>query len=303
VGDSLKRPLPISSGIEVQEEPRSVSRRAFWLLGALVTVIVLGYFPVLKELGRDWLRDPNYSHGALIPLISGYLVYRQWGALRSPPARPSSVGLVGVLIGGGLLVVGSAGAEVFTQRVSLVVVLASSVLTLAGWRKLGMVSFPLALLLLAIPLPYVIYYGLTAPMQALAAKVAISGLQLMGVPAASQGNIIHLPETTLEVAQACSGIRSLYSFLTLGALAAYLTPIPIPLRVLVFALAIPLSVAGNAVRVWATGVGAYLIGPEVAEGTVHDAFGLITIFGALAIFWLVRTGVKQLWLSGSPSSS
>ena len=158
-------------------------------------------------------------------------------------------------------------------------------------------GFPLAFLLLAIPLPYVIYYGITAPLQTFAAKCAIVGLKVVGVPAVAQGNMIHLPETSLEVAEACSGIRSLYAFLALGALLAHSMPIPLWGRLLVFASTIPLSVAGNAVRVWGSGLGAYLIGPETTKGTVHELFGLITFSVALGLFVLFRKGARNLWPS------
>jgi len=168
-------------------------------------------------------------------------------------------------------------------------------LLLFGWRRFTLALFPIAFLLLAIPLPYVLYYGLTAPLQALAAKFAVSGLEVLGVPVFAQGNVLHLPETSLEVAEACSGIRSLYAFLAIGALVAYFTRIPWPGRVLIFALAIPLSVAGNAFRVWGSGLGAYLVGPEVTRGTVHELFGLLVFIVSLGILILIKRGARSLW--------
>ncbi len=200
----------------------------------------------------------------------------------------------------GLLVVGTAGAEVFTQRVSLVALMGSAVLFLLGWRWLGAAAFPIALLLLAIPLPYLIYYTLTSPMQALAAKIAVIGLKVTGIPVVAQGNMLHLPENlSLEVAEACSGIRSLYAFLALGALIAYFTPLPLLGRILVFLATIPLSVLANSFRVWASSLGAYLVGPEVTKGIVHELFGLLVFVTALALFFLVRKGVRSLWPSAS----
>ena len=194
---------------------------------------------------------------------------------------------------------GVAGAEVFTQRVSFLVFLVSTVLFLGGWGWLRATAFPIGFLLLAIPLPYVIYYGLTGPLQGFAAKCAVAGLRWTGVPALSQGNIIHLPNTSLEVAEACSGIRSLYAFLALGALLARSMSIPTWGRALVFLSTIPLSVAANAVRVWGTGIGAYVVGPEAAEGTVHELFGLVIFAGAIAFFLVLRKGARILWPSAS----
>jgi exosortase len=260
---------------------------------------------ILRELVRDWIRDPNYSHGFLIPVISGYLVWGNRHEFKRTRLSPASLGILGLILAMGVLVLGTAGAEVFTQRVSLIATLASLVLLLYGWRYLGLVAFPLAFLLLAIPLPYVIYYGLTAPMQALAAKCAVWGLSGIGVQALGQGNTIHLAHTSLEVAEACSGIRSLYAFLAVGALVAYFTAIPLWGRLLVFLAAIPLSMAGNALRVWASGLGAHLIGPEATEGTVHELFGLLVFVVSLGVFMLIRQAARNLWSSAplSPSSS
>jgi exosortase len=115
----------------------------------------------------------------------------------------------------------------------------------------------------------------------------------------AQGNIIHLPETSLEVAEACSGIRSLYAFLALGALMAYSMSIPFWGKLLVFLSTIPLSIAANAVRVWGSGIGAHLFGPKAVQGTVHELFGVVIFAGAILVFLTVRKGARVLWPSAS----
>ena len=294
--------------VEVAESPSvSLPKSQLRFIGPLgvLAALCLAYAPVLTELARDWIRDANYHHGFLIPLISAYLVWNYRQDLRQASRSPSIIGLAGILVAAALLILGSAGAEVFTQRVSFLVLLASLVLFLYGRQHFRMLLFPIALLFLAIPLPYVIYYGLTAPMQTLAAKIAVFGLQIVGVPALGQGNMIHLPATSLEVAEACSGIRSLYAFLAVGALVAYATSVPLIGRLVIFLLAIPLSVAGNAARVWGTGLGAHFVGPEAAHGTVHELFGVFVFVISLVVFLLLRQAVRKLWSSDqlSPSSS
>ena len=174
--------------------------------GVLLAVAVV-YAPILASLASDWIRDPNYSHGILIPLVSVFLLRSRWRELSTMPREPSNLGLLAIILALGLLIVGTAAEEVFTQRVSFVALLAAVVLFLGGWRLLGRVAFPVSFLLFAVPLPYVFYYTLTGSMQHFAARGAVHGLQMIGVPAMIQGNIIHLPDTSLEVAAACSGIR------------------------------------------------------------------------------------------------
>ncbi|MFB3908275.1 MAG: exosortase/archaeosortase family protein [Candidatus Eisenbacteria bacterium] len=270
---------------------------------ALIAAIVVAYVPVLFELGRDWLRDPNYHHGILIPLISGYLIWKHKKALNTLSARPAWFGLAGLLISAALLLLGSAASEVFTQRVSLVLLLASLAIYLFGWRHLRLVGFPIAFLLLAIPLPYVIYYGLTAPMQAFAARCALAGLHLVGIPAVNQGNIIHLPEASLEVVEACSGIRSLYAFLAVGALLASSARMSAGWRVALFLTTIPVAIAGNALRVWGSGVQTWLFGPKATQGTLHEIFGLLVFAISLAVFLLIKKLAGYLCCSDGRSRS
>jgi exosortase len=267
--------------------------------GAVVLVVAAAYAQVLQDLVHDWIRDPNYSHGFLIPVVSMYLIWKQRQRLRSSTRSASNLGFIGILLAACCLIVGAAAAEVFTQRVSFVVLLVSIVVYILGWRWARAVAFPLGFLLFAIPLPYVIYYSVTGPMQGLAARCAVLGLRVVGVPALAQGNIIHLPQTSLEVAEACSGIRSLSAFLALGALLAHSMRIPVWGRCLVFLLTIPLSVAANAVRVWGSGLGAYLIGPRAAEGLVHELFGLVVFATALGLFVLLGKGAQRLWRSAA----
>lgn len=261
----------------------------------MLAVLLVVYTPILIEMVRDWIRDPNYNHGFLIPVVSLYLLWSNRRRLAELAPAPRSIGLLGVLLAAAMLVLGTAGAEVFTQRMSFLLVVAALVLFLYGWGHLRVAGFPIAFIFFAIPLPYVIYYGLTGPLQTLAAKLAVFGLKGAGVPAVVQGNMIHLPQTSLEVAEACSGIRSLYAFLAVGALVAQATPIPLWGRLCIFALTIPLSVAGNAVRVWGSGLGAYLIGPEATHGTVHELFGIVVFVVALGVFVLLKKIVGKLW--------
>jgi exosortase len=272
-----------------------------WMIAGLAAVVGAVYAPVLAGLFQDWIHDLNYSHGLLIPLVSGFFVWSRRRELAGIPLRPSALGLAGVVASAALLVLGTAGAETFTQRVSLIALLASLTVFLAGWGWLRKLAFPLAFLFFAVPMPYVLYYSLTGPMQAFAAKAAIAGLNAVGVPAVAQGNVIHLPETSLEVAEACSGIRSLYAFLALGALLARSLAVPLWGRLIVFLTTIPLSVAANAVRVWGSGIAAHLFGPQAAEGTPHELFGLVVFAAALGIFFLLRKGARSLW-SSEPSS-
>jgi len=199
-------------------------------------------------------------------------------------------GLILVALGLVLFVLANAAAEYFTLRLSLIVTLAGLVWLLFGRRFTSDIWFELAFLVFMIPLPYVIYYAATFPMQLFATKVTVAILHLIGMSAVQQGNIIHLPGYSLEVAEACSGLRSLISLLALGAVYARLTQKGIPRQLILFISTIPIAIAANIFRVTFTAVGAYAVSRELAEDFLHElsgmmvfvvAFIMLFIFGAI----------------------
>lgn len=268
------------------------------LIPAIFALLVLLYAPVIIGLAGEWYHDDNYSHGFLIPLISAYLIWKKRARLKELIDPSGDVGgLVLVLLGMAMFVLANAAAEYFTLRVSLVVTLFGLVWYLLGRAVATAAWFEILFLLFMIPLPYVLYYSLTFPMQLLATKVTVKLLNLIGMTAVRQGNIIHLPGYSLEVAEACSGLRSLISLLALGAVYARLTQKDLPRQIILFASTVPIAIAANIFRVFFTAVGAYAISRELAEDFLHTlsgmmvfvvAFIMLFIFGAI-----LKIGTKK----------
>jgi len=207
------------------------------------------YRAVLAKLVYDWINDGNYSHGFLIVPVAAYLVWERRKKLTATAIQPSVVGLV-LLVGSlATLIAGILGAELFLSRVSMIGVLAGVVLFTTGWRYLRVLMFPLAFLLLMIPIPAIIFNEIAFPLQLLASRCAEWTLSTAHIPVLREGNIIVLANTTLEVAEACSGIRSLISLVTLAIIYGYFTDDRIWSRVVLTLAAIPVAVAANAARV------------------------------------------------------
>jgi len=248
----------------------------------LFLLLLFAYLPVLVELVEDWYADPNYSHGFLILPISGFLIWKNRKNL-APVERPSSLGVV--ILGGGLLmlILASAAAEYFTIRFSFAMSVTGLGLFCLGWQNFRENWFSFFFLLFMIPIPGVIYYSATMPMQLLSSKMAYWALTLAGIPANLSGNIITLPNYRLEVAEACSGLRSLVTLMALGALYARLTLKGIWRPVFLFLATIPIAIAANIFRIFATGVGAHKISPKVAEDFLHEISGLLVFFAALVM--------------------
>ncbi len=253
-------------------------------LRLLVVVLYLGlFYGVFRRLVGQWYDDPNYSHGFLVPVVSAYLIWDRRDRWWDLPVRPNPLGAV--VLGGGLilLLVGMVGAELFLQNVSTVVVLVGLVWLLFGSGQLRELSFPLGFLLFYVPLPALILNQIAFPLQLFAARCAVATLHLFEVPVLREGNIIHLTGTTLEVAEACSGIRSLQALVALSTVFAYISQKSWPNRAVLVLMSIPIAIAVNALRVSGTGLIAEHYGVELAEGFYHSFAGWLVFVVAFAI--------------------
>ncbi|MGH9483404.1 MAG: exosortase/archaeosortase family protein, partial [Terriglobales bacterium] len=234
-----------------------------------LAALALVYIPVLVGLGQDWLTNPNYSHGFIIPVAVAFVIWQQRHQLRLLPRRPSAWGLALALFSQVVYLVGYLGAEFFLQRTSLLLLAAGGILYLYGAAQLRAHLFSLTLLLLAIPLPALIFNAIAFPLQLLASAWAAALLRLCTIPVFREGNILVLPQRTLDVAEACSGIRSLFSLLALGMLVAYFVPVRFWVRLGLVLSAVPIALAANAFRIAASGLLGRWFGPEASEGFFH----------------------------------
>ncbi len=260
----------------------------------LAAILALLYWPVLRDMSAQWWDDANYNHGFLIPLFSGFLIWRERRQLRAIPPSGSALGLPVLLGGIGLLLLGDIGAENFLTRSSLIVILAGLVLFLTGRATFRAVLFPLAYLFFMIPLPGILFYAITFPLQQIAAEQAAWTLDLLGVPVLLDGNIIHLSQISLGVTEACSGIRSLISLLAGAAAWAYLM-LPVGWSSVLFVLAaIPITILANAARVVATGLIGQWFGVEYASGFFHEFAGWVVYIFAFVCLMGVY-GLIHAW--------
>ena len=270
------------------------SRSALWLALVVAAFAVL-YHDVLARLVHDWYIDDNYSHGFLIVPIALYFAWERRARLAASVVRPSMAGLIVVVASLLVLAAGLLGAEFFLTRLSILGVLAGTVLFLYGWAHLRILAFPIAFLLLMIPIPVIIFNQVAFPLQLLASRFGEAALTLFGVPVLREGNVIVLATTTLEVAEACSGIRSLVSLLTLAIVYGYFMDSRITFRVALALAAIPIAIVANGVRVAGTGLAAHYVGPEAAEGFFHTFSGWLVFLVAFALLFVVQRLLARLF--------
>lgn len=296
-------------------EKRSLGN--LWIFALIAASVLFLYSSVIVNLVRQWWKDDNYSHGLLVPFLIALIVWQERSNLKRQISTPgTALGITIILSGLTVLLAGTLGAELFSQRISLLLVLSGIIVYLWGHRILSYLSVPFLLLFLAIPIPQIILNKLSFPLQLLATQAAQAGVSAFGISSTRKGNVIELipyGSTTpvgLEVVEACSGIRSLVTLITLAVVLAYFgrTPAgsqtggrPKVLRdrdlwrgALLVILAVPIALITNAARVFMTGLATYRFGAGVADSWWHDAFGWITFLFALFLLFASNLFLSRL---------
>lgn len=270
-----------------------------WKLWLLIAIVAALYGQILGKLLVQWFQDPNYGHGIFVPIFSGYLIWRKRVELNNVPLRPSSSGLLVLLFSLCLLFLGSLGAELFLTRISLLGVIVGLILCFAGASVLRLIAFPIAFLVLMVPLPAIIYNQIVFPLQLIASQISTTCLQRSAiVPVLREGNVLILPDSSLEVVEACSGIRSLMTLVTLGLAYAYVLERRLIWRSVLVIAMVPIAVLANAARVMMTALLVVEWGPTAAEGFWHSVSGLVIFFLAtlalLGLHALIKVSRRRL---------
>ena len=296
----------------------SIHIKKLWQPILTAAVLFFLYAAVLNKLAADWWTDDNYSHGLLVPFVIGYIIWLEFDKLKAA-CRTSAFLPGGILISLALLLLlgGTLGAELFTQRISLVLMLAGIIIYFWGAQLLKLLIVPFALLLLAIPIPQIIFNKIAFPLQIWASQMAVWGIRLFEVASVRKGNVIEiLPRgatqiVALEVVEACSGIRSLMTLITLALILSCFTrektggATPFwrnqnVWRSLVLMLsAFPIAILTNAARVTATGVLTYYYGKKATESVWHELSGWLVYVVALILLLTINFVLKKFKIQDS----
>ena len=259
-------------------------------------IIAAVYHQIISDMVSDWYRDENYSHGFLVPLIAGWFLWERREKLKEVVVAPSNIGLLVIFYSMLQLLIAWLGSEYFTMRSSLIILLAGMVLFWFGKAALKALALPIGYLIFMVPIPYIIYDSVAFPLKLFVTKFSVAFLKLIGVVVVREGNIIMFPTTTLEVADACSGIRSLMSLLALGVAYAFFSQDSSLKRLIVILSAIPIAILTNALRVIVTGILAQWWGSRAAEGFFHEFAGMVVFVLAMALLILVGAVLRRVRL-------
>ena len=269
----------------------------------LVGLAVL-YAPLVPELLGDWARSGDFSHGFAVPFVTLGLLWHRRRGIRAEPAEPSALGGALLALGIAVYLLGVAASEFTLQRASIVPVVGGWILLLWGRRRARHCVFPVVFLLFMIPPPALLWNAVSAPLQLFASRAAEGLLRVAGIGMVREGNVIHLAGCSLEVAHACSGLRSLVMLLALGALLAEGSvlgggrPFRRSSRVVLLLAAVPVAVAVNALRVAGTALAVSRFGPSAASGWAHELTGAAMFLVALAALIFTRRGLA--WVESRP---
>jgi exosortase len=251
-------------------------------IGWVSALLAVCYGPILERLVLQWNNDPDMGHGFFVPVCAGYIAWQKRGEIAGLVPKPNWWGLAVMLWGAVQLYIGTLGAEIFLSRTSLVISIIGAVWLLGGTRYLRIFAFPLFLLFFMVPIPAIIYNQITFPLQLLASRVAEDSISLLQIPVIREGNVLVLANQSLNVVEACSGIRSLLTLTFLSLVYGYFFERRTWVRVVLFLSTIPIAIIANAGRVTITGVFAQYK-PEYAEGLAHEAEGWVIFMVALVI--------------------
>ncbi|HWZ74961.1 MAG TPA: exosortase A [Candidatus Sulfotelmatobacter sp.] len=270
-----------------------MERNSLVRAAVLAILIALLYHKILVALVQQWLQDPNYSHGFFVPLFCGWILWKKRKNLKQVPVNQNWAGFVVILGALAILILGVLGAENFLSRTSFIFLLAGLIIYFRGWKLFRAVLFPWGVLFLMIPLPAIIFNEIALPLQFEASALASNMLSLVGIPVLREGNIIHLPSITLDVVEACSGLRSLVSLITLTVIYGYLFEARQWRRALLILSAVPIAVMANGLRIMGSGVLGEYWSPDKAEGFFHLFSGLLVFLVSIVLLLVVHGIVSR----------
>jgi len=257
----------------------------------LSALFLLLYFSTLRGLLEDWWNDPDYSHGMIVPFVAAYIVFRRREVMLRLPRRPMLMPAMALIfVSQVVFLAGYFGAEFFLQRSSIVVFVAGMIVLLLGWNYLRHLLLPLLLLELCIPLPAVLMNQITLPLQLLASVGAEAVLRTCGVSVYRTGNLLQMARQTLNVAEACSGIRSLVSLITLAVIMVSFTRLHWLARIVFIFSAAGVAIIANGIRVSAAGLLGYYVGMRYTIGLWH----LVEGWSVFVIAFLLLSGELKL---------
>ena len=254
------------------------------LLAALWLLVIA---PVVPSMVDTWFSHSDNSHAVLVPFISLYFTWSKRAELAETAKKGSFLGGLFLTLCLALFLISYIGGIAFGVRLMIVTSLIGLVWNCWGWSSLRVLAFPLGFLFFMVPIPDTLLNVVSFPLQLQATKISTWVISLFSIPVYREGNMLYFVQTQLEVAEACSGIRSIVALTMLSVLLAYMSDAGWPKKAFLVVCAIPVALLANVLRVSGTGILAHFYGDKVARGFLHDFSGLVVFLFGLAVMFLL----------------
>ena len=269
------------------------------VLATLVGFAVL-FFPTAAGLATAAWEDDDFSHCLLVPFVSGAILLSRRRSIAACSIGKHTLGVAALAVALVLFAVGRATNINVFQRVGMLGAIVAWILALLGGSVVWNNRFPFFFLVMAVPLPFDVYSQLSIRLRDLATRLSAGMLQVTGIPVFNDGNLLHVGDEDLKVADACSGIRSLLAIISVALLLGYLMEAGLVKGAIVAAVAVPVTLAVNAFRIYITAVALHSWEIDLREGTLHECMGFLTFALSLCLLWAAWWGVE--WVArGRPS--
>ena len=271
-----------------------VKKAETFLMSTLFLLFLIAYLPVWKRLVEAWSSNDEYSHGFLIIPVCMYILLRERRQIAQCQTAPSNWGVV-ILATGLFTYIFSYLAEILTlASLSMLIVLTGLTICVYGFDAFKKARFVLFLMLFMIPVPAQIYSSATLPLQLMVSKASTWLIDVAGIPVYREGNMIRLATKSLEVVQACSGLRSMISLFALSSIFGYFIIKSNASRGLLILLGVPISISVNIVRIFLIAVFSYYFSYDLTNESIHGLFG-IAIFGFAIVLIFGSGRILSLW--------
>ena len=277
--------------VRVTSENKIVPYLKFAIIAGLVAFL---YYPEIQSTIQSWSSGYQYSHGYLIPLISGYLIWRKRDVLQTSPITPDYKGIFIFLAGISLLLIGYASFEPSIRRYSLIITIIGLIYFLLGKSLFKILLFPVGYLILMIPIPYILFKSSAVHLRTINIKAAYFISESLGIPIIQDGATLFLPNATLQVIDWCTGIQSIIAMTAISTLYVYLTRMTLISKIILVLFSIPLAIIGNIFRIVVNILLAYFFGEHVLKGIIHNFQGMINFSFTLFLLVIVSIIIKKI---------
>ena len=253
-------------------------------LFSLILIWAALFAPIVPEMVREWMGHSDNSHGFIVPLVTGYFIWDRREQLKSAAVGSSWWGGILLFLSLALYVLSYAGGLAFPARVAMIIALFGLIWCTMGNEIIKLLAFPVLFLLFMIPVPYSLLNLVSGPLQLLATKISANLIGACSIPVFRDGNMLYFVSTQLEVAEACSGIRSIMSLSMLAFAFASMSHAGWKGKAVLILSATPIAMVANIIRIAGTGILANFFGDKVARGFLHEFSGIVIfIFGFMAL--------------------